>query len=98
MKIPDGQRAWLLSHITAQAKLLYIHIIFATARSPRQKWPGHHAAITGNGGKGTPKSMSCESSTRFMKLILLGLSLVRISVQRCTLQRLDYSINEQQYI
>jgi hypothetical protein len=37
--------------------------------------------LRGGGRDGMPKNLSCDCSTRFMKVILLGLSLVSTSLQ-----------------
>ena len=46
-----------------------------------------------------PKNLSCDWLTRFMNVILLGLSLVEqiYRFYSMVVQRLDYSINIQQY-
>ena len=56
---------------------------YTTAHSARQKGRGQQAAIKLQ--LHIPKNLSCDWSTWFMKMLLLGLSLVRTSLQyRCT--------------
>ena len=56
--------------------------LFTTDRSARQKGRGQHVAIKGEGvEKEMLRNQSCDWSTRFMKVILLGLSLVNTNVQ-----------------
>ena len=50
-------------------------LFFTTALSARQKGRGQHVAIKGE-VEGMLRNQSCDWSTRFMKVILLGLSLV----------------------
>ena len=57
----------------------------AIARSSRQKGRGQHEAIQEEGVR-TPTNLTCDWSMRFMKVILLGLSLVRISSTETGLQ------------
>ena len=47
--------------------------------------------------EGMPKNLSCNWSTRFMKVILLGLSLVSTSLQYRRTGVLDYIVNVHQY-
>ena len=55
-------------------------ILFTTDRSARQKGRGQHVAIKGEGVE-MLRNQSCDWSTRFMKVILLGLSLVNTNLQ-----------------
>ena len=48
---------------------------------PLGKGRGQHAVIKRVEGKGTPKNLSCDWSTRFMRVIMLGLSLVGTNLQ-----------------
>ena len=62
-----------------------------TARSARQKGRGQQAAITIRVRIGMPKNLSCDWWTWFMKVSLLGLYLVRASLQyMCTETGLQY--------
>ena len=54
------------------------------ASSARQKAMANKPQFKSGRGK-MPKNLSCDWSTRFMKVIVLGLSLVRIRLlYRCT--------------
>ena len=63
-----------------QKRVCNCSVLFATAHSAKQKGRGQHAAIKGVVVEKMPKNLSCGWSTRFMKVILLGLSLVRTSL------------------
>ena len=60
--------------------LIQFLVFFTTARSARQKGRGQHVAIKGE-VEGMLRNQSCDWLTRFMKVILLGLSLVNTNLQ-----------------
>ena len=73
---------------------------FYTARSAGQKGCVNMQQL--GGSVGTPRNMSCDWSTRFMRVILRGLSLVSTNLQvlkyRCTVTGLQYKHTSVQLI
>ena len=61
------------------------HVTIFTTSISLGKGRGQHTAIKSKEDQGTPRNLSCDWLTQFMKDILLGLSLVRtILLYGCT--------------
>ena len=90
LSVRIGEKRVLLSEtweqiITAKFSFSLYHVPFP--------WKGSEqdAVIRLRVGETMPKNLSCDWLTQFMKFILLGLSLVRTSLQyRCTETGLQY--------